>query len=200
MARTAHRRHVRARQPAAAPNMAGAAVRAAGASISRADELRDGTARPRRRTRLGRTHRHRRTGRPALDATPICWPKPIASRTCSSTTCGSFRAIACCCAAPNSPAMAACWFAVIKAGGIAVATMPLLRARELTDVITKAQISHALCDARLADELERCAGRLSDAAGSRVLRFARRRRRRGARTPQACRRSRTSTRRPTTRH
>ena len=53
----------------------------------------------------------------------------------------------------NSPAMAACWFAVIKAGGIAVATMSLLRARELTDVITKAQISHALCDARLADEL-----------------------------------------------
>jgi len=54
---------------------------------------------------------------------------------------------------PNSPAIAACWFAVVKAGGIAVATMPLLRAKELTDVITKAQISHALCDARLADEL-----------------------------------------------
>jgi 2-aminobenzoate-CoA ligase len=55
---------------------------------------------------------------------------------------------------PNSPMMAACWFAVMKAGGIAVATMPLLRAKELTDIITKAQISHALCDARLADELD----------------------------------------------
>ncbi|MEP7329811.1 MAG: AMP-binding protein, partial [Betaproteobacteria bacterium] len=50
--------------------------------------------------------------------------------------------------------MAACWFAVLKAGGIAVATMPLLRARELTDIVTKAQVSHGLCDARLVDELE----------------------------------------------
>ncbi len=55
---------------------------------------------------------------------------------------------------PNSPMMAACWFAVMKAGGVAVATMPLLRAKELTDIITKAQISHALCDARLAAELD----------------------------------------------
>jgi len=54
---------------------------------------------------------------------------------------------------PNTPAMAACWFAVIKAGGIAVASMALLRAKELTDIVTKAQISHALCDARLAEEL-----------------------------------------------
>jgi len=55
---------------------------------------------------------------------------------------------------PNSPMMAACWFAVMKAGGVAVATMPLLRAKELTDIITKAQVTHALCDARLAAELE----------------------------------------------
>ncbi len=55
---------------------------------------------------------------------------------------------------PNSPAMAACWFGVLKAGGIAVATMPLLRAKELTDVVRKAEISHALCDARLVAELE----------------------------------------------
>ncbi|MDA8109233.1 MAG: AMP-binding protein [Betaproteobacteria bacterium] len=55
---------------------------------------------------------------------------------------------------PNNPMMAACWFAVIKAGGIAVATMPLLRARELTDIVTKAEVTHALCDRRLAAELE----------------------------------------------
>ena len=55
---------------------------------------------------------------------------------------------------PNGPQMAACWFAVLKAGGIAVATMPLLRARELTDIINKAQVSHALCDARLVDALK----------------------------------------------
>ena len=54
---------------------------------------------------------------------------------------------------PNNPMLAACWFAVMKAGGIAVATMPLLRAKELTDIVTKAAITHALCDARLADEL-----------------------------------------------
>ncbi len=56
--------------------------------------------------------------------------------------------------APNTPMLAACWFAVIKAGGIAVATMPLLRAKELQAIIDIAQIGHALCDARLADELQ----------------------------------------------
>ena len=55
---------------------------------------------------------------------------------------------------PNSPMMAACWFAVMKAGGVAVATMPLLRAKELTEIVAKAQVTHALCDARLAAELE----------------------------------------------
>ena len=56
--------------------------------------------------------------------------------------------------APNSPMHAACWFAVMKAGGIAVGTMPLLRAKELTDIVSKAQVSHALCDHRLAAELD----------------------------------------------
>jgi 2-aminobenzoate-CoA ligase len=55
--------------------------------------------------------------------------------------------------APNNPMMAACWFAVMKAGGIAVATMPMLRAKELVTVITKAEVTHALCDASLAAEL-----------------------------------------------
>jgi len=55
---------------------------------------------------------------------------------------------------PNSPMMAASWFAIMKAGAIAVATMPLLRAKELTEIVTKAEASHALCDARLAEELE----------------------------------------------
>ncbi|MDO9284861.1 MAG: AMP-binding protein, partial [Aquabacterium sp.] len=55
--------------------------------------------------------------------------------------------------AANSPVLAACWFAVMKAGGIAVGTMPMLRAKELSQIIHKAQVSHALCDAALADEL-----------------------------------------------
>ena len=55
--------------------------------------------------------------------------------------------------APNQPMLVACWFAVMKAGGIAVATMPMLRAKELRQVIDKGRVTHALCDARLADEL-----------------------------------------------
>lgn len=44
--------------------------------------------------------------------------------------------------APNTPWMVACWFAVMKAGGIAVAVMPLLRAKELRTIIDIGQISH----------------------------------------------------------
>jgi 2-aminobenzoate-CoA ligase len=55
---------------------------------------------------------------------------------------------------PNNPMMAACWFAVMKAGGVCVATMPLLRAKELTEIVNKADVSLALCDKRLAAELE----------------------------------------------
>ncbi len=54
---------------------------------------------------------------------------------------------------PNNLMMAASWLATIKAGLIAVATMPLLRAKELKQVIDKAEITAALCDARLADEV-----------------------------------------------
>jgi 2-aminobenzoate-CoA ligase len=54
----------------------------------------------------------------------------------------------------NSFGMALAWLAVVKAGGITVATMPLLRARELGDIIDKAQPTIALCDIRLLEELE----------------------------------------------
>lgn len=57
----------------------------------------------------------------------------------------------------NKPMLVACWFAVMKAGAIAVATMPLLRAKELGQIITKAQTSHALCDRTLRAELETAA-------------------------------------------
>ncbi len=55
--------------------------------------------------------------------------------------------------AANTPMMVACYFAVLKAGGVVVASMPLLRAKELGFMITKARITHALCDIRLADEM-----------------------------------------------
>lgn len=53
----------------------------------------------------------------------------------------------------NHPMLVACWFAVIKAGGIAVSTMPMLRAKELSTMIAIAEVTHALCDAALAEEL-----------------------------------------------
>ena len=56
---------------------------------------------------------------------------------------------------PNSPMMVASYFAVIKAGGVVVATMPLLRAKELAYPLDKAAIGLALCDHRLADEMEK---------------------------------------------
>ncbi|MEX2034454.1 MAG: benzoate-CoA ligase family protein [Xanthobacteraceae bacterium] len=56
---------------------------------------------------------------------------------------------------PNSPMMVAAYFAVIKAGGVVVATMPLLRAKELCYPLAKARIALALCDARLSDEMEK---------------------------------------------
>lgn len=54
---------------------------------------------------------------------------------------------------PNNPTLAAAWFAVMKAGGIAVTTMPLLRAAELVQIARKAEISHALYDDRLAQDI-----------------------------------------------
>ena len=54
----------------------------------------------------------------------------------------------------NSIGMALAWLAVVQAGAVAVATMPLLRAKELTEVIDKAQPTLALCDERLLDELQ----------------------------------------------
>ena len=54
---------------------------------------------------------------------------------------------------PNTAKMLAAYLAVLKVGAVAVATMPLLRAREIAYPLTKAKISLALCDHRLADEV-----------------------------------------------
>ena len=54
---------------------------------------------------------------------------------------------------PNNPLLVACWFAALKAGAIAVTTMPLLRQRELRYILDKARVSHALCDGRFSDDL-----------------------------------------------
>jgi 2-aminobenzoate-CoA ligase len=75
---------------------------------------------------------------------------------------------------PNNPMMAACWFAVLKAGGVVVCTMPLLRTRELVFTADKARITLALTDTRLAAECEEAFARRGDGtarAGARVVHF-----------------------------
>jgi 2-aminobenzoate-CoA ligase len=57
----------------------------------------------------------------------------------------------------NNAVFAASWLGVVKAGCIAVSTMPLLRAKELTEVIEKALVGAAICDRRLAEEFDRAA-------------------------------------------
>ncbi len=55
----------------------------------------------------------------------------------------------------NTPMLVAATFAVIKAGGIVVCTMPMLRAKELRYPLAKARIGIALCDNALKDELQK---------------------------------------------
>lgn len=57
----------------------------------------------------------------------------------------------------NNPAMVACWLGATKAGAVVVNTMPMLRAGELAQIVGKAEISHALCDTRLMEEMVACA-------------------------------------------
>ncbi|NBX06320.1 MAG: 2-aminobenzoate-CoA ligase, partial [Betaproteobacteria bacterium] len=56
----------------------------------------------------------------------------------------------------NTPMMAACFLAALQAGLVVVPTMPMLRATELSTIIAKAQVSAALCDAALLEELQFC--------------------------------------------
>ncbi|MCB1542799.1 MAG: AMP-binding protein [Methylobacteriaceae bacterium] len=69
----------------------------------------------------------------------------------------------------NNPAMVAAWLAATKAGAVVVNTMPMLRAGELTQIIDKAQVSLALCDSRLAEELETAAA--TSAVLKRIVHF-----------------------------
>nr|WP_246623628.1 AMP-binding protein [Sphingomonas colocasiae] len=49
---------------------------------------------------------------------------------------------------PNTAMMIAAWLGILKAGGVAVATMPILRAGEIAKIIDKGAISHAIVDSR----------------------------------------------------
>ncbi len=65
----------------------------------------------------------------------------------------------------NNPMMAACWYAILKAGGIVVCTMPLLRSRELAYIAEKADIRLALTDVRIREACDQAM------QGSRVVSF-----------------------------
>ncbi|MGH3498488.1 MAG: AMP-binding protein [Nocardioidaceae bacterium] len=59
---------------------------------------------------------------------------------------------------PNNPWLVAAWFGVLKAGCVVVATMALLRPKELRDVYEIAQLDLAICDHRFAGDLLTAAG------------------------------------------
>src|SRR5216684_5549058 len=67
---------------------------------------------------------------------------------------------------PNNPWLVACWFGVLRAGAVAVTTMPLLRAGELAAICEIAQVSLALCDSRFTAELA-----LADVPGMRMVSY-----------------------------
>jgi 2-aminobenzoate-CoA ligase len=67
---------------------------------------------------------------------------------------------------PNQPWMVVCWLAVLKAGGVVVTTMALLRAKELAEIGEIGQVTLALCDARFTDDLVK-----ADVPGLRIVEF-----------------------------
>ncbi len=74
----------------------------------------------------------------------------------------------------NNPMMVACWFGILKAGGVVVCTMPLLRTRELVYIADKARISISLTDARISGDCEQAMKSTAAGAsreGARVICF-----------------------------
>ena len=55
---------------------------------------------------------------------------------------------------PNHPMLVAACLGVLKAGGIVIPAMPVLRERELAYVLEKAKVQYAICDVRLAGDLK----------------------------------------------
>jgi 2-aminobenzoate-CoA ligase len=68
----------------------------------------------------------------------------------------------------NHPWLVACWFAVLKAGAVAVTTMPLLRRRELAEIVERARVGLALTDADVAADLDQVGG---DHPGLSIVRY-----------------------------
>jgi 2-aminobenzoate-CoA ligase len=62
----------------------------------------------------------------------------------------------------NTPMLVAAYLAIIKAGGVVVATMPMLRAKELAYPLAKARIALGLCDERLREELDKASTQVGE--------------------------------------
>jgi 2-aminobenzoate-CoA ligase len=58
---------------------------------------------------------------------------------------------------PNNPWLVASWFGVVKAGGVAVTTMPLLRTGELETIVEMGGVTMAICDHRFIADLDAAA-------------------------------------------
>lgn len=56
--------------------------------------------------------------------------------------------------ASNTRLSISVWWGILRAGGVAVGTMPMLRPHELAVILNKAQVSHAIVDSHRASELE----------------------------------------------
>jgi 2-aminobenzoate-CoA ligase len=69
----------------------------------------------------------------------------------------------------NHPMLVAAWFGVLKAGGVAISSMPVLRERELVYMIGKAKVQFAISDIALAADIE--AAKLSAPDLQRILYF-----------------------------
>ncbi|MGZ8350109.1 MAG: AMP-binding protein, partial [Allosphingosinicella sp.] len=60
---------------------------------------------------------------------------------------------------PNNMMLFACWLGILKAGGVVVATMPMLRGGEVATILERARISHAIIDSRTLDDYREGAAR-----------------------------------------
>ncbi|HEX8643538.1 MAG TPA: AMP-binding protein [Allosphingosinicella sp.] len=58
---------------------------------------------------------------------------------------------------PNNATMFAAWLGILKAGGVVVATMPILRPGEIATILERAQISHAVVDSRYIGDFRQAA-------------------------------------------
>jgi 2-aminobenzoate-CoA ligase len=59
---------------------------------------------------------------------------------------------------PNNAMLFASWLGVLKAGGVAVATMPMLRPGEIATILERARVSHAIVDARFRADFDAAGG------------------------------------------